>query len=741
MSKLTQEERDRLPDAAFAVPGKRLLPIHNREHAEQAWRQVERTEGLTPEERARARQRIIAALTRFGVDTSGYEVEESCRGVLSEVLEATDPRPEQLAVEVTIVRPGLSRNGWLYTESALREATALFEGAAAFCDHPGPLDLGRAGCRSIRDLVGVYGDVRYDEAIKGTLRFYPGAEWLYRLVEASIRDREAGRAAPNIGISGDMVLVWEPIVREGPSRRPRVAAREVKAIKAVQSADVVFRPSAGGRFERVLEGEDLGEIYQGGETAMEAVEIMTSGGDAVGREAGVPTEARAVEAEAEAQMSALRATRKAICGELLEVKLASSGLPEAARERVRQQFKDRVFETEELEAAITGLRELLGQLVQSEVIQGMGAGRAVESRVEVGKTPLERVQMAMDRLFGLPVEDPAVPRLSGIREAYLLITGDREFTGRYNWEESIVREADEVTTAVMANVVATTMTKRLVKDYQAQPKWWEPFVVKVALKDMKTQTRVLLNDFASLATVAENGAYQNLAWDDGAETYTPAKKGNLVTVTLEMIINDDLRAVQRIPQKLANAASVTINEFVAGLFTANAGAGPVMGDGRNVFDAANHQNNLGNSALASDSLQSALTTMMKYTNSAGKRIGARGKYLLIPPDLAFAAAVLLNSTLLPNSTNNDVNVLKGILDLIVVPNWTDGNNWYVMADPAQVEGIELGFLNGREEPELMVQSNPTDGAVFTNDALAFKVRWIFGGGWLDYRAGYGSVVA
>lgn len=737
MSKLTQEERDALPDSAFAVPGKRLLPIHDREHAEQAWRQVERTEGLTPEERARAKQRIIAALQRFGVDTSGYQVEEACRGILSEALEAADPRPEQLAVEVTIVRPGLSRNGWLYTEAALREATALFEGAAAFCDHPGPMDLGRAGGRSVRDLVGVYGDVRYDQGIKATLRFYPGAEWLYRLVEASIRDREAGRAAPNIGISGDMVLVWEPIVREGPGRRPRVAAREVKAIKAVQSADVVFRPSAGGRFDRVLEGEDLGEIYQRGGTAMEAVEVVMTEKSAVGTEGAGPSVGRA----AEADLSALREARKAICGELLEAKLASSGLPEAARARVREQFRDRVFETEELDAAIKGLRELLGQLFQSEVVQGMGTGRAVESRVQVGKTPLEKVQMAVDRLFGLPVDDPAVPRLSGIREAYLLITGDRGFTGRYNWEESMVREADEVTTSVMANVVATTMTKRLVKDYQAQPKWWEPLVVKVALKDMKTQTRVLLNDFASLSPVAENGAYQNLAWDDAAETYTPAKKGNLVTVTLEMIINDDLRAVQRIPQKLASAAAVTINEFVAALFTANAGAGPAMADGRNVFDAANHQNNLGSSALASASLQTALTTMMKYTNSAGKRIGVRGKYLLIPPDLAFAAAVLLNSTLLPNSTNNDINVLKGILDLIVVPNWSDANNWYVMADPAEIEGIELGFLNGREEPELMVQSNPTDGAVFTNDALAFKVRWIFGGGWLDYRAAYGSVVA
>lgn len=739
MSKLTQRERDALPDAAFAVPAKRLLPIHDREHAELAWRMVDRTEGLTAEERAKARQRIIAALRRFGVDTSGYRIEQACVEPLAEVLEATNPRPDRLEVEVSILKPGLSRNRWRYSEAVLREAVPLFEGAAAFCDHRGPLDRGRAGYRSVRDLVGVYSDVRYEDGIRATLRFYPGAEWLYRIVEAAIADRQVGRAAPNIGISGDMVVAWEPVIAEDRGQRARMTAREVKAIKAVQSADVVFRPSAGGGFERVVsegeraleaEGEDLGDIYTRGGTAVtEVVEAEGLERDVVGPAM-----------EAEAQVEALRAARRAACAELLAIKLAASGLPQAAQEAIRDRFKDRVFEAEELDRAVGSMRELLGQLVQGGVVQGMGEARASESRVAVGKTPLEKLQMAMDRLFGLPVEDPSVPRLSGIREAYLLITGDKEFTGRYNWDESIVREASEVTTAAMANVVATTMTKRLVKDYQAQPKWWEPFVVRVAIRDMKTQTRVLLNDFGPLATVNENGPYVNLPWGDRAETYSPSKRGNLVTVTLETIINDDLRAVQRIPQKLASAAATTINEFVANLFSINGGVGPLMADGYNVFDEAHHQGNAGSAALDSASLQAALTAMMKYGDAAGKRLGIRGRFLLVPPDLAFTAAVLLNSTLLPGSNNNDVNVLRGVLEPIVVPNWSSTSNWYVMADPAQIEGMEIGFLNGREEPELLVQSNPTDGAVFTNDAMAFKVRWVFGGAWLDYRAAYGSLV-
>jgi len=101
---------------------------------------------------------------------------------------------------------------------------------------------------------------------------------------------------------------------------------------------------------------------------------------------------------------------------------------------------------------------------------------------------------------------------------------------------------------------------------------------------------------------------------------------------------------------------------------------------------------------------------------------------------------LINSTLKPGTGNNDRNVLEGALEVVVVPQFTDTNDWYLQTDPRELEGIEIGFLNGVEEPELLVQDQPNVGTVFTNDAIAYKVRWIFGGGWVDFRGAYRSVV-
>ena len=386
----------------------------------------------------------------------------------------------------------------------------------------------------------------------------------------------------------------------------------------------------------------------------------------------------------------------------------------------------------------------------SSLVQGLGAARP-----DVGLDGASRgraaVQVALDRLFGVrESEDDAdltllrragvrAPRWTGLREAYAQITGDAGVTGLVQPALSIVREANEVTTTVLNYALLNSMTKRLVQDYEGQPQDWRRFCVVRAIKDFKSQDRIRLFDFASLSTVAEGAAYTNLAWDDAKEAYTPAKKGNMVVVTREAILNDDLDSIRKIPTKLAVAAGITMNEFVYGLFTTN----PAMADTTKVFDdgVQTSHGNRGTTALSSSSLQAAITAMMKQTNSAGKRLNLRPRYLLVPPDLLFTALAIVNSTLVPGSANNDANLLKGAVEPISVAQFTDVTDWYLIADPALVESIEIGFVGGRESPDLLLQDAPATGAVFTNDQISYRIRWEFGGGWLDYRGAFWAQVA
>ncbi len=71
---LSTEERNALPGSDFAVPSKRALPMHDKTHVKLAWDMVDRTQGLTPAERAEARKRILRRAHQLGIDTEGWHM-------------------------------------------------------------------------------------------------------------------------------------------------------------------------------------------------------------------------------------------------------------------------------------------------------------------------------------------------------------------------------------------------------------------------------------------------------------------------------------------------------------------------------------------------------------------------------------------------------------------------------------------------------------------------------------------
>jgi hypothetical protein len=664
----------------------------------------------------------------------------------ADLLESADAPARTLVV--TLIRAGLSKNNRDYPREVLEAAVAarLFEGATCCIDHPAAMTG-----RSLRDVAGVYTGARLEgDAVRAELTFYPAHAWAYDLAAQVVADRAAGRPTPDVGLSGFFRI------KQSPPCEAR-SHWSVTEIRQVFSVDLVAHPAAGGTFDATSEQIDE-EIIEMPIESMESIaDVPTDPATEQGEAARVPTATEppddappalasaspaldALLAEAEERMATIRVAEEQALSRLVEARLAAARLPGPALDLVRRRISAGPVSLDLVDRAVAEATDLLAALVGVQTVQGMGPARGSATT----RSPIERVQVALDRLFGLPVADADrdVPALTGIREAYVSITGDKRIAGVLAPEDSVL-EANEVTTGVLANVLANSMTKRVIADYAAQPKWWQPLVIRTVISDFKQQQRIHLNDFASLSTVAENAAYTNLAWGDTRETYTPAKRGNLVVVTLESIRNDDLYAIRRIPTKLAAAAVATINDFVASLFTANGGAGALLADASPVFDAANHQGNAvagAGGALSSATLQTALVTLLKMTNSAGKRLGVQGKYLLVPPDLFYTARVLLESANLPGGANNDVNPVKGALEPISVPSFSDSNNWYVLAEPGQIEMIELGFLDGREVPELIAQSSPDVGSVFTNDALAWKVRHVFGGTFLDYRGGYGAIV-
>jgi Mu-like prophage major head subunit gpT len=692
------------------------------------------------------------------------EIRQLCR-----IIEAQTLNADGHEVRVTILQGGKSANGYSYDNLSLQTVAQMVDGAQAYADHGPPDEM----VRSVRDIVGFYHNTQYIPAsgaqlgrVEADLHIMENASWLWDIIKESFA---AGQ--PNlIGLSIDIFGQYQ--FNQG------LGAKEVTRVVSLNSCDVVTRPSAGGSFQRILHHDQR----KGDTRIMDPKEKdkTTATQDPPQLEQKTPAEQqtqqtppatqqatpeqiqesisksnemlkRMQEMDARnAKMEELEKTMRTRESQLmLRECLTESILPKAAKEQIETKFKDRIFEAQELQNEMTSMLDMMAKLSKDGIVRGHGFDKEAITSGQI--TESEKVAAAFDQMFDLEI-DPKfgnLPRLMGIREAYEVVTGGHNaFSGisgfaKYGnirvsesapigWSEGQgrIQEAD-TTTASFAYLLGTSMNKRLLKDYQAWPAEWQKFTTIAPIRDYKQQTRVRFGHFGSLSIVPEDSAYSSLTLQDGAATYVPQKRGNLVVVSRETIINDDLQAVKQIPTKLAKAAAYTLAEFVYAFLITN----PVIYDGIALFNAS-HGSNTASNTLSSAAMQTGVIAMRKQQDFAGKVIGLRPRFLVIPPDLEFVAMQICKSAGVPGTANNDINPMMGYTTPIVSPQLTSTTGWYMAADPREVDTVEIGFVGGQVNPALFVQDQPLFGLNFTQDVISYKIRHEYGAAVVDWRGLY-----
>lgn len=333
------------------------------------------------------------------------------------------------------------------------------------------------------------------------------------------------------------------------------------------------------------------------------------------------------------------------------------------------------------------------------------------------------------------------PSALSLRECYIALTGDRDVTGELSrCDPARMREGfgedfiEALSTGAWAVAFGGAVERRVhaATAEMVELQAWRKIVNVVPVKSFRPQRGLLIGGYGNLSSVGEGAAYPALdSPDEDGASYSVAKRGGVESITLEMVANDDVAAVRRVPVELALAAAMTLYEFVFDFIRTNA----VIYDTLPLFDAAH--GNLGASALDVASYFAASAAIAKQARpGSGKRIGFGRKVLLIPLDLqqtAYAAFV---------QGQTERALASGMVpDVVSVPYWTDVNDWAVVNDPAYSPTIEIGFLGGRELPEIIVHDQPNSDSFFSNDQITYKIRHSYGGAVVDYRGTRKSVVA
>ena len=135
-----------------------------------------------------------------------------------------------------------------------------------------------------------------------------------------------------------------------------------------------------------------------------------------------------------------------------------------------------------------------------------------------------------------------------------------------------------------------------------------------------------------------------------------------------------------------DAGHDVFNNTITGVITDSSGA--LIYDSYPFFDTA-HPDRVGNTynnfqsayTLTHDNLKTSYTTFTSSNakDERGENIELSPDTLLIPPALKFTAQVILNTTTLPGSMDNDVNVLSAIVDPLEWAHLDDTDAWFLGA--------------------------------------------------------------
>lgn len=691
-----------------------------------------------------AAAKLAARLKRAReADMTGADIEDATEGVdriEGRVLEAAGTATDGSRMfRVRIISAGDSKNGRRYPAAVLREAVDKYEGAKAYDHHRSAEELRSS---TITGLVGWYRNVEAsDEGLDGDLVLLPGATHTAEALDATVAAQAAG-LPPLVGISHDALTYTRPV----QSGRRRLM--EAVSIARVNSADVVADPAAGGKAVRVLAGgieetdpEDSGESNEEEDVPLTSQTVLAALKDAspedlaaVGLSKAAPAETTGEpEKTAEAVVPAGVDKASFLGSLMIREKVTAAGLPEHVTESLRESLPDRITESG-LDASIATLKAVMGVAERS--------GLVPTATAEVTKESLDKKKDALDRFFSGDYSG-----YRSFRSAYLDVTGYRPRTVDEDLNKRIMRESigelydsgerttESLTTSSWDVVLGDSITRRMVAMY-AQPSLqnWRPIVSSVVpVNDFRTQRIDRLGGYGTLPAVNQGAPYQPLTSPGDEEvTYAITKRGGTEDLTLEMIANDDVRAIGNIPKRLGLAAARTLHNFVWDFLATN----PTLYDTVALFHAT-HANTT--AVALSQSNASTLRQKMRDQTGYGDTsniLSLVPKYLIVPnelEELAFqicTSAVAIPST--PAGPSDTPNLHQSTVP-IVVDYLTDANDWFMIADPNLCPTIEIGFYQGRQEPELFTQSDQTVGSMFNNDKLTYKIRHIYSGAVLEYR--------
>jgi len=286
-------------------------------------------------------------------------------------------------------------------------------------------------------------------------------------------------------------------------------------------------------------------------------------------------------------------------------------------------------------------------------------------------------------------------------------------------------------TISLTGILSNVANKTMLAAYQAVASVAAQIAAETDVNDFKEVTRYRLTGVGVFEKVGPDGELKSAELGEDSFTNKVETYGRMITLTRQMLINDDLGAFLQIPRIIGRMSALKREEALFELLLSNPGA---------FFSAGNNNFLSGAStALSIDSLTSAEQAFLDQTDSESKPILLAARTLLVPTSLKVRAQQLMTETRvneLPASAKPASNPHVGKFTPVATPylnaQGIAGGSalaWYLFADPADVAAVEIAYLRGRRMPT--IESGDTN---FNTLGVQWRGFFDFGVSMQDTRA-------
>jgi len=300
-------------------------------------------------------------------------------------------------------------------------------------------------------------------------------------------------------------------------------------------------------------------------------------------------------------------------------------------------------------------------------------------------------------------------------------------------EQRLIQASNGFSTISLSGILSNVANKAMLAAYEAVESVVPSICSETDVNDFKEFYRYRLTGNGVFEKVGPDGELKHATLSE--ETYTNRVEtyGRMITLTRQMIINDDLGAFLQIPRIIGRMSALKREEAVFELLLSNP---------NNFFSAANRNYLTGvDTVLSITALTLAEQAFLDQVDVDGRPILLSPAVLLVPTSLKVLAQQLMTETRVNEITaqgkpspasNPHAGKWKPVASPYLNAQGLTGSSskaWYLFANPADVAAIEIAYLRGRRVPT--IESGETS---FNTLGMQWRGYFDFGVAMQDFRA-------